>query len=48
VLQHPYIADFIVYDSIVLEVKSVSAIIDSHITQTINYLRVSDMKLGII
>lgn len=48
VLQHPYIADFVVYDSIVLEIKSTAAIIDSHIAQTINYLRVSDMKLGII
>jgi len=48
VLGHPYIADFLVYEAIILEVKSASAIIDSHIAQTLSYLNVSDAKLGII
>jgi GxxExxY protein len=37
----PYLADFVVFDSMVIEVKSVSAIMDSHIAQAISYLSVS-------
>lgn len=48
ILAHRYYADFIVYDGIVLEVKSASFIVDSFIAQTINYLKASELKLGII
>jgi GxxExxY protein len=48
VLPHKYYADFIVYDSIILEVKSTAFIIDNFIAQTINYLKASGVKLGII
>jgi GxxExxY protein len=48
VLRSPYIADFIVYDSIVIEVKCVAAIIDVHLAQVLSYLKVSNMKLGMI
>ncbi len=48
VLGHPYLADFFVYDAIILEIKSVTAIIDTHIAQTLSYLKVSNAKLGII
>ena len=48
VLSHKYYADFIVFDSIILEVKSTNFIIDSFIAQTINYLKASGIKLGII
>jgi GxxExxY protein len=48
VLSHKYYADFIVFNSIILEVKSTSLIIDSFIAQTINYLKASGIKLGII
>jgi len=48
ILPHKYFADFIVYDSIVLEVKSASVIIDRFIAQTINYLKASGAKLGIV
>jgi len=48
VLGHPYLADFIVYEAIILEIKSVTAIIDTHIAQTLSYLQVSAAKLGII
>jgi GxxExxY protein len=48
VLRNPYIADFIVYDSVVIEVKSASAIIDSHLAQALSYLAVSGMKLALV
>jgi GxxExxY protein len=48
VLPHRYYVDFIVFDGIILEVKSVSAILDSFVAQTINYLKASELKLGII
>ena len=48
ILRNPYLADFVVYDAIVLEVKSSTAIIDVHVTQAISYLSVSGMKLSLI
>lgn len=47
-LRHSYIADFVVYNSIILEVKATSTIIDQFTFQTINYLKASGLKLGII
>ena len=47
-LPHSYKADFIVYDSIVLEVKATSLIVNGFIKQTINYLKASNLQLGII
>lgn len=47
-LSNPYVADFLVYNSIIIEVKSASAIINAHVAQTISYLNVSNSKLGII
>jgi GxxExxY protein len=48
ILPHSYKADFIVFDQIVLEVKSTSFIVDSFVAQTINYLKASGLKLGMI
>lgn len=48
VLQHCYYADFIIFNSIVLEVKASSMIVNNFVTQTINYLKASDLRLGII
>jgi GxxExxY protein len=48
VLQHKFYADFVVGNKIILEIKSVTALNDAHIAQTINYLRVSDNKLGLL
>ena len=41
-------ADFVVFDKIILEVKGIFGISDEHIAQTINYLKVSGNKLGLI
>jgi len=48
ILRRRYPADFIVYDSIILEVKAKPYIVESFIAQTINYLKASGIKLGII
>ncbi|HEV2831365.1 MAG TPA: GxxExxY protein [Hanamia sp.] len=48
ILPRRYDADFIVYDSIILEVKASSMIATGFVKQTINYLKASGLKLGII
>ncbi len=48
ILRNPYVADFTVYDSIILEIKSLNSIIESHRYQALSYLSVSQKKLGII
>jgi len=40
-LPHKFYADFVVFDSIILEVKAVSGIADEFVAQAINYLKVS-------
>lgn len=47
-LKHKFWADFVVFDSIILEVKCVTVLTDEHIAQTINYLKVSGNKLGLL
>lgn len=48
ILPHKFYADFVVEDKIILEVKCVSALANEHIAQTINYLKVSGNKLGLL
>jgi len=48
ILRNPYSADFLVYNSIILEVKSVASIIDNHVYQALSYLSVSQQKLGMV
>ncbi len=48
ILPHRFYADFVVYDNIILEIKAVSAIIDAHLAQTINYVKLTKGRLGII
>lgn len=48
VLPHKFYADFVVYDKIILEVKCMSGLCDEHIAQTLNYLTVSQNRLGLL
>ena len=43
-----YIADILVEDKIILELKSVDKINDVHKAQTLNYLKATSLKLAII
>jgi GxxExxY protein len=48
VLKHKFYADFIVFDKIILEVKSTKKIADYYLKQTLNYLTVTKFKLGLV
>jgi GxxExxY protein len=48
VLSKSYIADFICYDKIILELKALSALSPAHQAQFLNYLKASRFKLGIL
>jgi GxxExxY protein len=43
-----YIADILVEDKIILELKAVNKILDVHKAQILNYLKATNKKLGII
>ena len=47
-LRKRFNADFVVYDKIVLEVKSKESISNEDVAQTINYLKLSACRLGLI
>jgi len=48
ILPHKFYADFIVFDKIILEVKSCNGIVDEFFARTINYLAASKLKVGLI
>jgi len=48
ILPHKFYADFVVYDDIILEVKSVKEISNDHLAQTLNYMKLADTPIGII
>lgn len=48
VLRNPYVADFVVHGNIIIEVKSASSIIDTHLAQALSYLAVSGKKLALV
>ena len=47
-LRNKFSADFVLYNNIILEIKSATYIVNNFIDQTTNYLKASGMKLGII
>lgn len=47
-MEHYFVVDFVCYDKIIVELKSVSAILPEHEAQIINYLRATGFKLGIL
>ena len=47
-LKKYYIADFICYDSILVELKALTDLTTDHEAQLINYLKVTDLPLGIL
>jgi len=47
-LKHFFIADFVVYTTIILEMKIGSYIGDPYIKQTLNYLKASGLRLGMV
>jgi GxxExxY protein len=48
ILKHKFHADFVVYDKIILEIKTVDCFNNSHYNQCLNYLKVCKNKLAIL
>ncbi len=48
ILPHKFYADFVVRDKIIIEVKAKSDFAKEDIAQTINYLRLSNCRLGLL
>lgn len=48
VLPHYYIADFVIDNKIILEIKAQDGAIESNYRQVINYLAVTNFKLGLL
>ena len=47
-LRHRMIPDFICYSRIILEIKAVSALVDEHRAQVLNYLRATHLELALL
>ena len=48
VLNKEYYADFVCYDSVVVELKAVSVLAKAHRAQVLNYLKAADKKVGLL
>ncbi len=47
-LEQQYIADFVCYGKIIIELKSVSEVTDVHRAQVINYLKITGLRLALL
>jgi GxxExxY protein len=48
ILPHYYFADFLVFNTIIVEIKAIEALNKSHVKQTLNYLAASKLNLGLL
>ena len=48
ILQHKFYADFVLFNSIILEIKTVEYFNNNHYNQCLNYLKVSDNELALL
>ena len=47
-LRKAYIADFVCYDNIIVELKAVDALANEHTAQILNYLHITRFPLGVL
>ncbi len=47
-LRQFYQPDFIVYDTVILEIKAISNLADEHQAQLLNYLHASQLEVGLL
>lgn len=47
-LRQTYVADFVCFDRIIVELKSVRTLAPEHRAQTLNYLRAADVRVGLL
>ena len=43
-----YIADFICFDKIILELKALEMLTNQHLAQVLNYLKATGLRLGLL
>ncbi len=48
VLNKKYVADFVCYDKIIVELKATEGISDQHIAQVLNALKATQSKIGLL
>lgn len=48
ILPHKFYADFVIFDGVILEIKSKKGIIEDHYAQVINYLAISKLEVGLL
>jgi len=48
ILRRNYNADFVVENAIILEAKAVECLTDANVRQTLNYLAITKLKLGLL
>ncbi len=48
ILPHKFYADFVVFNELIVEIKAKERIAEEHMAQTLNYLKVSGCKVGLI
>lgn len=48
VLPHKFYADFVVFDTVILEIKSKKGIIEEHYARVMNYLAISKSTIGLL
>tara|TARA_B100000508_G_scaffold141091_1_gene146338 strand:+ start:75595 stop:75918 length:324 start_codon:yes stop_codon:yes gene_type:complete len=47
-LRKGYFADFMCHEKIILEIKAINEINSVHISQVLNYLKATDLRLGLL
>ena len=47
-LNKKYVADYVCYHQIILELKAADSIVAEHIAQILNYLKATNFKIGLI
>ena len=47
-LKKNYVADFVCFDEIIVELKALSSITQDHYAQVLNYLKASGLRLGLL
>jgi GxxExxY protein len=47
-LSKTYVADFVVFEKIIVEIKALDGLTNDHVSQVLNYLKATDYRLGIL
>jgi len=47
-LQQKHLADYVAYDKIIVEIKAMKQLGDNEDAQLLNYLRATDLRLGLL